>query len=460
MPIKVACACGKKLSVKDEHAGKTLKCPACQKPLRVPKPAAADEPEDEWDLGDSAEEDSDDESAEAPTESRGGKSSASRGAASRKGAGKGKGKKSKSSNRGLLIGLSAGGGVLVVALLAWLLWPAAPGNNVANNPNGNVPENSVAGDAVAANPANSNAGAANSAVNGNAVAPTSGSGGTAAGNTNTPEGASAVPSVAMTPATLPLPRALTQVPEWLTQDAPFDVRQYWGNVPADQNAAPLYLDALLEFAPGVSVCFSEEVRQQRTAIVLARAQRSAKFQTAWHANPTRKRDLAERDAVLKEHAIGFQKLTEAQKRTQCAFDVGWDMSSQAILMQAAREAIRVGQLQVERDIEQGDLDAAVRLIGSLLRLSQDLRYRTPNVIQSIADAVLSFNVQNLVIPLLKSPQLKPSQCDALLRLFVQHEAALRANDPYIARLRGEYLLRRILLHDFQHQAGEFANDRF
>ena len=127
MPIKVLCACGKKLSVKDEFAGRTLKCPECQKPLRIPKPKVEEEPaEDEWDLGDSAEEEFDDEPAEAPTKSRGGKSSTSRGPVSRKSSGKGK--KSKSSNRGLLIGLSAGGGVLVVGLLTWLLWPAAPGN--------------------------------------------------------------------------------------------------------------------------------------------------------------------------------------------------------------------------------------------------------------------------------------------------------------------------------------------
>ncbi len=123
MPIKVSCACGKKLSVKDEFAGKSFKCPACQKPLRVPKPKAEEEPaEDEWDLGDSAEEDCEDE----PAKSRGRKSSVSRGATSRKSSSKGKVKKSKSSNRGLLIGLSAGAGVFVVALAAWLLWPVAP----------------------------------------------------------------------------------------------------------------------------------------------------------------------------------------------------------------------------------------------------------------------------------------------------------------------------------------------
>ena len=42
MPIKVQCACGKAFAAKDELAGKTVKCPACQQPLKIPGgPAAA-----------------------------------------------------------------------------------------------------------------------------------------------------------------------------------------------------------------------------------------------------------------------------------------------------------------------------------------------------------------------------------------------------------------------------------
>jgi hypothetical protein len=42
MPIKVACQCGQAFAIKDEMAGKTLKCPKCQQPLKVPaRPAAA-----------------------------------------------------------------------------------------------------------------------------------------------------------------------------------------------------------------------------------------------------------------------------------------------------------------------------------------------------------------------------------------------------------------------------------
>ncbi len=36
MPIKIACTCGKQFAVKDETAGKTVKCPRCSQPVVVP----------------------------------------------------------------------------------------------------------------------------------------------------------------------------------------------------------------------------------------------------------------------------------------------------------------------------------------------------------------------------------------------------------------------------------------
>lgn len=38
MPIKVSCACGAAFNAKDELAGKTVKCPKCTQPLRIPTP--------------------------------------------------------------------------------------------------------------------------------------------------------------------------------------------------------------------------------------------------------------------------------------------------------------------------------------------------------------------------------------------------------------------------------------
>jgi len=40
MPISVACPCGARLKTKDENAGRSLKCPKCGEPVRVPAAAA------------------------------------------------------------------------------------------------------------------------------------------------------------------------------------------------------------------------------------------------------------------------------------------------------------------------------------------------------------------------------------------------------------------------------------
>jgi hypothetical protein len=47
MPIKVQCACGAAFAAKDELAGRTVKCPKCQQPLKIPAggaPVAATAP--------------------------------------------------------------------------------------------------------------------------------------------------------------------------------------------------------------------------------------------------------------------------------------------------------------------------------------------------------------------------------------------------------------------------------
>ena len=152
MAIKVTCTCGKKLTVKDEFAGRQVKCPACQTMLKLPKAKVQEESlDDEYGLDESAEDDFDDEHEAVPAKSRGAKKSATRGSVSRKG----KGKKSSGQNRGLLIGLSAGGGVLVVALLTWMFWPAGPAGKVAVDPQNNASGNPASTSGDTANSTNS-----------------------------------------------------------------------------------------------------------------------------------------------------------------------------------------------------------------------------------------------------------------------------------------------------------------
>ncbi len=44
MPIQIKCQCGKALAVKDEFAGKAVKCPACGNGIRVPAPSGGSPP--------------------------------------------------------------------------------------------------------------------------------------------------------------------------------------------------------------------------------------------------------------------------------------------------------------------------------------------------------------------------------------------------------------------------------
>ncbi len=407
MPIPVKCACGKKFSLKDELAGRKVKCPACQQVLSVPKPQVVEEPDEPWEVDDDFDEDV------ALAKSKRGKKSASGGTKSKKGK---KGKKQSDSSLGLIIGLAAGGGLLVVGLLVWLLLPGKPAENVAGNPAGAGAGAKTAADSAA------------------------GSGGPTA---STPQ----------------MPRALSQLPDWLAQDAPFDVKQYWITVPADQNAAPLYLDALYEFSHVLEACFPPDVRAARTPAIKARYERSEKLQIAWGGGQQPK-NPAERDAVLQEHEAAFQKLAAAQQRPQCVFDIGWDPASQVPLFHAVREVLRVAQLQAERDIERGDLTSVVKLTGSMLRLSRDLRPRAPMTMQAIANAADAMITANLVIPSLKSPKLTVAQCDELMQLLTQHDAALRSIDPFLTGVRGDHIAKRMLMHDLQHQSGEFAEDKF
>jgi hypothetical protein len=153
-------------------------------------------------------------------------------------------------------------------------------------------------------------------------------------------------------------------------------------------------------------------------------------------------------------------LAEAQKRPNCVFEIGWDVPSYLPLLLASREVVRVAKLQVERDVERGDLDSVLRMIDVTLRLGRDLRPRAPMLMQIIADALDSLVVEDLLKPALKSPALTTKQCDALLHRLVQHATAVRSLNSFLTGLRGDYLSRRMLLHDLQQQTGEFAETRY
>lgn len=117
MAISLRCDCGRKLKLRDELAGKEIRCPDCAEVLTVPKAKAKAEPVVEYD--DYEYEDEEDESPRRSSSSRG---SSRRGRAPAR----------KSGGNGLVIGLAVGG-VLVLGLLvagAFLMFRGKPNNAV------------------------------------------------------------------------------------------------------------------------------------------------------------------------------------------------------------------------------------------------------------------------------------------------------------------------------------------
>lgn len=149
MSIKISCACGKTFSVKDELVGRRVKCPACHRTFSVTAPVVQDESLDAArDEPDHAEDVLlfDDESAESSITSRRATGPVKTWAISfdedsEDDAPSGR-------NRGLLIGLSIGGAGLAILLLAWILLPAKPEDDVAQKTAENMthrPEQSTGG---------------------------------------------------------------------------------------------------------------------------------------------------------------------------------------------------------------------------------------------------------------------------------------------------------------------------
>lgn len=256
----------------------------------------------------------------------------------------------------------------------------------------------------------------------------------------------------------PLKREPMVLPDWLVQDAPFDAQAFWTTVPEEENAAALYLDALYEFSPEVEIYFPPEVRAEHSPAIRDRFEGGLEFQKAWESN--KRRITAERDLFLDQHAVGLRKFEEAQIRPRCQFEFGWDIAAYGPAVQAFREVLRVSRFDVERRLEVGDFDAVVRRIAMILRLSRDMRTRGALLAQLVADAIDSVTFASMVTAALKSPRIEARHCQELQTLLTRHHLELVALEPYVTGLRSDHIRRRLVLHDLQHQTGEFAEDRF
>src|SRR5207253_1970464 len=125
---------------------------------------------------------------------------------------------------------------------------------------------------------------------------------------------------------------------WVTKNAPFDVAAHFADIPDAENAAPLYLDVLYEFAPqDMQTCVSPEDRTMREPVLKERAARTAKLQVL----DPQTFDPALRSGIVDEYEESFNKLAQAQKRQRCIFETGLGIDAMVPHVQGARAAVRL-----------------------------------------------------------------------------------------------------------------------
>jgi RNA polymerase sigma factor (sigma-70 family) len=242
-----------------------------------------------------------------------------------------------------------------------------------------------------------------------------------------------------------LPGAVTRPPQWLDRNMPFDSSGFFAAPPPEENAASRYLEALFEFGPEMEICFPEG--PDRESRKRAAERRNTRLFGATQAlrNAPNSVSEAEVDARLAEYDTGFRKLDWAQQRPRCVFETGIGATARIPHTVAAGHVARVGRLKVCRELDRGEIEAAIRDLARLLRLARDLRPRGV-MITDIASASLERTaVGEVIMPILAAPRLTVAHCDRILALLVEHET--RSIDAYSEGLRAEYLSERATLHD-------------
>jgi hypothetical protein len=252
-----------------------------------------------------------------------------------------------------------------------------------------------------------------------------------------------------------LPGAVTEAPDWIGTDAPFDIAALFAAPPRDRNAAPLYLDAFFEFEAGIAACFPEGPdRDRRLRAAEDSTNRYIELYRMLEKDPKAVPAQAI-DAVIKLYEPGFRKLAEAQRLDRCVFEAGLGDEARIPHIQAARQVARLASPRVRRAVERGDFDAAIRDVEAVLRLVRDLRPRGSMVTQLVAGEITEQVVcADIVRAILTDPGLRVDHCDRLLKVFLSHEVG--SSDGYAEGLRIEYLTARISLRDLVRKQAQFV----
>ena len=271
-----------------------------------------------------------------------------------------------------------------------------------------------------------------------------------------------------------LPGAVIEAPLWLDTAGPFNAQDSFAPLESEQNAAPLYLNALMGFSPELAVCVPEEFREPAISNARRRSQEFVALFRQWENDP-RSVDAAALDLCLAGYNGSFNELSKAQRRLRCVFNSDLNLFSEQRHVNAAREAANVASLRIQQLMRDGQpaprkvraddkpqemplsvVEKCLADMERVLRLSRDLRPRGRIETQR-ASLAIDQTMLDLVPDLVARTELTVADCDCITKLLTRHRA--ETMNPYVEGLRAEYLLLRSLLQDLQTGNGLLPETR-
>ena len=141
----------------------------------------------------------------------------------------------------------------------------------------------------------------------------------------------------------------------------------------------------------------------------------------------------------------MRKVEDAERRPKCVFQSGIDYAAPVPHAQAVREVARLIMLRTRRNLDRGNVDQPLRDLGVLLRLARDMRPRQASICQLVACALTSFGYDQVIRPLLASPQIHERHARQLLEILVKHDGA--SIDGYEEGIKFEYVSIRMFMNN-------------
>jgi Zn-dependent protease len=258
---------------------------------------------------------------------------------------------------------------------------------------------------------------------------------------------------------LSLPEAAPWPPPELAElhDHPFDLDAHFAPIPEAQNAAPLYLEALAEFSPGMAICYPESERDEVRRRAVRRHERFISiFDSAQgRASPGMSTEII--DDVLEEYATGFKLLALAQERPTCAFELGHTMYVQVPHLEAARLIGAVVRVRNDRDLLEGRFDRPIRSLAMILRLAADLKPRGSLLCQLGALAIERMAME-LALDILHRSDVRTEHIDRVIGVLLEHEKTA-LSCPLAEGHRIEYVYARVRLVRLERHEGRRSEER-